>query len=202
MAVKYAAVVVLLFCSVIAVAQQSAPAKAGTVPAAQPATREDVNRLMEAMHIKKQMVEMQRTMLDQYKPIIEKMSADQLKNMTPQQRQKFQEIMAEMLSDSFKAYPPDEMIADIVPIYQKYLDKSDVAALSAFYASPTGQKFLDNQPKIVRDFMTVLMPRIQENIQSASRKMQERIRELTAEGESGPAHEHDFTPATPAPSQK
>lgn len=183
---KKTAVLALLLCSLTAFAQAPAP----------PATRDDVIHLLEVMNMKGQMTEMQRTMIEQYKPMLEKMGEEQLKGLSPQQRQKFNGIMAEFLSDSFKSYPPEEMIADLIPIYQKYLDKSDVQAMTAFYSSPTGRKFLDNQPKIVAEYMSVLMPNIQTRMQAPLQKLQERMRELVSEEQ--PATRDEPKPATPA----
>lgn len=196
------AVLVLLFSSLVAASQQPAAGKSVAAPAAQPATAEDINRLIEIMHVKQQMTEMQRTILDQYKPMIEKMSADMLKAMTPQQRQRFNDIINDMMADTLKAYPPDDMLKDMLPIYQKYLDRSDVEAMIAFYSTPTGQKLLETQPKIAREFMTVLVPRMQERFQDAMQKMQDRLRDLVAETQSEPAQEKGSKPAAPAPSKK
>ena len=192
------AVLVVLLSSLLVSAQEPAAAKPAT-PAAQPASADDINRLVEVMHMKRQMTEMQRTMLDQYKPMMEKMSGDLLRTLTPQQRQKFQDIMNDMMAESLHAYPPDEMIGDMTPIYRKYLDKPDIEAMIAFYASPTGQKVLEMQPKIIRDFMSVMMPKMQDRMQVAIARMQDRIRELAAESQPAPAQDKDFKPATPAP---
>ncbi len=162
----------------------------------QPASAEDINRLVEAMHIKKNMVQMQHTMLDQW---IDNMSGELVKTLTPQQRQRFQGIMKDMMTESLAAYPPDEMIQDLVPIYQKYLDKSDVEAMVRFYSSPSGQKFLDSQPKIMSAFMAVMMPKMQERMQGPLNRMQERVRQMAAGEHAQPAPDKEFKPATPAP---
>jgi len=206
---------VLVFASVCAFAQEPAATPKGTVApvkkpvpaekkpvsadASQPASREDVARLLDAMQVRKQMESMQQTMLGQFKPMMEKMAGDQLKNMTPQQRQHFDQIVQEMFADQRKAYPPSEMIADIIPIYQKYLTKGDVRHISAFYASPSGRKLLDNQPEIMRDFMAEVMPKMQERMQASMRKMQDRIQDLIRESRAQPGQDREFKPATPAP---
>ena len=208
-------IAVLLISSSLACAQQPAapkqPAAAPKKPASsaskgvapadagQPATIPDVNRLMIAMHIEKQMVDMQHAMLAQYKPMIERMTADQVRMMTPQQRERFQALMAQSLSDSLAAYPPSEMIHDIAPIYAKYLTKGDVDAMARFYSSPAGQKFLDIQPKLVADFMSVLMPKIQGRIQASVQKMQEQVRQMMKDEPPQPSQPRDFKPAAPVP---
>ncbi len=197
---RYAAVLLFCLCP-LASAQQPAAAKPAA-PAAQAATAADINRLIEVTHVRKQMSEMQNAILEQYKPMIEKMSGDVLNRMTPRQRQRFNDIVSDMMADSLKAYPPEDMLRDMVPIYQKYLDKSDVEAMIAFYSTPTGQKLLDNQPKIAREFMAVLVPKMQERMQESMQKMQDRVRDLVTESPSEPAQEKEFKPATPAPAQK
>lgn len=187
---KRVAVLVLLLASVSVLAQQ---------PASQAASAEDIQRLVDAMHLKQQLVQMQGTILAQYKPMVEKMAADRLKELTPQQRQRFQDMMTEMLAESLHSYPPEEMVSDVIPIYQKYLDKADVEASIAFYSSPTGQKFLNNQPKIMAEFMSSVMPKIQERVQAATQKMQERLRALLSETQSHSGHEPDPNAATPPP---
>lgn len=208
-------IAVFVLSSVCAFAQQPPPAAKGSVAptkkpvpaekkpvsadASQPASREDVARLLEAMQVRKQMESMQQTMLGQFKPMVDRMAGEQLRNMTPQQRQHFNQIVQEMFADQRKAYPPSEMIADIIPIYQKYLTKGDVQHIAAFYASPSGRKLLDNQPEIMRDFMAEVMPKMQERMQASMRKMQDRIQELIRESRAQPGQDREFKPVTPAP---
>lgn len=165
--------------------------------AEQPASADDVARLMNALHVRKQMEEMQKTILAQIKPMLESMVKEQLKGMTPQQRQQVQVILADSIADSLTSYPVEEMIADITPIYQKYLNRADVDAMIAFYSSPTGQKFLQNQPQILGDFMTAMMPKIQRRVQSSTERMQKRIEDLVHQ--DAPSAGQEYKPAAPAP---
>jgi hypothetical protein len=56
------------------------------------------------------------------------------------------------------------MIADMSGIYQKYLTRSDVEGIIAFYGSPAGQHMLDMQPMIMKESMTIAMQRVQDRI--------------------------------------
>jgi hypothetical protein len=47
----------------------------------------------------------------------------------------------------------DEMVDAIVPIYQKHVSKADLAAVTAFYSSPAGQKILKELPAIMSESM-------------------------------------------------
>jgi len=53
----------------------------------------------------------------------------------------------------FSALPMDEMVDAIIPIYQKHLTKADLAAVTAFYSSPAGQKILKELPAIMSESM-------------------------------------------------
>lgn len=204
---------VLVLCSACAFAQQP-PAKGSTAPAQKPASTqkkpaaaedslpasaEDVTRLLDAMQLRRQMENTQRAMLGQYKSLVDKMAGGELKDMTPQERQKVNQIVQDMVAEQLKAYPLAEMLADIVPIYQKYLTKGDVRHIAAFYESPAGRKLLDKQPEITRDLMSQVMPKMSERIQASMRRMQERLQELARERRAQPAAEREFKPAAPAP---
>lgn len=59
----------------------------------------------------------------------------------------------------------DEMLAEMVPLYAETYTLDEIRQLSAFYASPLGQKMLANMPKLMSRSMEisnrVMMPRIQ-----------------------------------------
>lgn len=58
------------------------------------------------------------------------------------------------------------------PIYDKYFDKDDLAALVAFYKSPIGEKFVKVMPQIYQESSSktneILIPKIQEVIRQAA----------------------------------
>jgi hypothetical protein len=59
----------------------------------------------------------------------------------------------------------DEMLAEMVPLYAETYTLDEIRQLSAFYASPLGQKMLANMPTLMSRSMEisnrVMMPRIQ-----------------------------------------
>jgi hypothetical protein len=59
----------------------------------------------------------------------------------------------------------DDMLAEMVPLYAETYTLDEIRQLSAFYASPLGQKMLANMPKLMSRSMEisnrVMMPRIQ-----------------------------------------
>jgi|GEM_PF-2509412 len=56
---------------------------------------------------------------------------------------------------------PDEMVAQIVPVYKRYLDVDELRAIIEFYETPAGKKLLKAQPKIMEDSMIVMKVYVQ-----------------------------------------
>lgn len=69
---------------------------------------------------------------------------DAMKNMFPDLPQEFWDEFVTQTTDS-------ELIALLVPVYQKYFDENDIKAMRAFYSSPTGQKTIELMPSVMRD---------------------------------------------------
>ena len=50
------------------------------------------------------------------------------------------------------------MIDAMVPVYQKHFTKGNINDILAFYATPTGQKLLKEQPAMAAEAMQAVMP--------------------------------------------
>jgi len=142
----------------------------------QPASREDVVRMLNAIGMQQQAERMQTVMMQQVKATLP--VADE-EHLTPAQRAKMQDITARMLADTMTAYPPSDAINDLVPIYQKYFTKSDIDAIAAFYKSPSGRKFVEKTPEIMGEFMATLMPKMQAKIKPIIDKYQKEMEDVT-----------------------
>jgi hypothetical protein len=85
-----------------------------------------------------------------------------------------------------KAIPTDELLDAMIPVYQNYLNHSDIKAINEFYASPTGQKLLKN--------MNAMMI---EAIEAAQSVMKKHMPEVQAQIEKAAADESRPTSAQP-----
>lgn len=101
---------------------------------AQPASAASVKQLMETTGS----TQMSRQIVQQMIPM--------LKKLAPEAPEDFWQTFMKQVS-------PDQINALIIPIYQKYLTEEDVQKINEFYATPTGQKLLNVQPKIARESM-------------------------------------------------
>ena len=80
----------------------------------------------------------------------------------------------ERASDLYKS---DEMIADMTALYQKYLTRSDVDGIIAFYSSSAGQRLLDIQPVIMQEYLPLVMQRMQDRVKTLTDEMQKELME-------------------------
>ena len=59
---------------------------------------------------------------------------------------------------------PQEMVEQIIPVYERYLDIDELKAIIKFYETPAGKKLLQAQPKILEDSMIVMKIYVQEKL--------------------------------------
>jgi hypothetical protein len=128
----------------ILVAAQRSATHVRTVP-----SRVDVVKFMELMQVRARVVQMMDGIAKQARLGAEEGFKQHVPNATPEQLAK-----VDALADTiFKGMPVDDMVDAMVPIYQKHLTKSDLAAIIAFYSSPVGQKLLKEQPAMMAEAM-------------------------------------------------
>ena len=109
----------------------------------------EVVKFLDLMHARSQMVQTLEGMAKQMRLGAEQGFKAKVPNATPEQLAKVDQLF----DGIFKSLPVDEMVDAIVPIYQKHLSKADLAAITAFYSSPAGQKILKEMPAIMSEAM-------------------------------------------------
>lgn len=122
-----------------------------------PATKEDVQQLFATMHVREMMRNMMETMARQQRQMVH----DALRKKLPDISQKDLDRIDAMSDDVLKDFDTDGMLDDMIPVYQRHLTKVDVAAMSAFYQTPTGQKMLREQPQMTAEAMQAFQPRME-----------------------------------------
>jgi hypothetical protein len=102
---------------------------------------------------------------------------EKISNPTPEQLKSLRAIV----EDVFSEISLEEIIKDVVPVYQRHLTKSDVAALITFYSSPVGQKVLREQSAMVRESMEATAAGQQRKMESLMAKLDLRVQQLALE---------------------
>jgi len=111
--------------------------------------RAEIIRFLDLMHAREQMVQVLDGMAKQMRTGAEEEFKQKVPDATPEQLAKLDKIFDTL----FASLPIDELVDAIVPIYQKHLTKTDLAAVTAFYSSPAGQKILRELPAIMSESM-------------------------------------------------
>jgi uncharacterized protein len=65
------------------------------------------------------------------------------------------EVPAEMWSELQKAFGEEDLMKELVGVYDKHLTHDDIKALLAFFESPAGRKLIKVQPLIMQDSMAI-----------------------------------------------
>ena len=141
---------------------------AATIPVDQQATKEQLAKLFEVMRVREQLQSLMKIMPTMIQEQMKTQSAEMTakmpggKTLTPEQQAAMDKLMNNYMEKAFNIYTADEMIADISTIYQRHFSRTDIDAVIAFYGSPAGQHLLDEQPAIMKEYMPLVMSRVQE----------------------------------------
>jgi len=175
---------VILFVISPALAQQAPP------PGDAPASKEDIQKLFEVMQIHQQMRQVMDAMTKQQSAMID----ETLKKRYPQTSAEKIARANRMIQETMKDMPMDAMLDDMIPIYQRHFSKTDIDAMSTFYASPTGQKMMREMPALTSESMQASYARMQTQIDAIQKKAEQ----IVKEDQEKPKSE----PATPPPQPK
>lgn len=121
-----------------------------------PATRQEVEKLFQVMHVREMVrKQMQAILVPMHQMIHREFLRNKAKCKLPAD---FEAIMEKRMDKMLTGMPWDKMIQAMIPVYQKNLSGRDIEAGIAFYGSPAGQEFLQKLPAIMADSMQVMMP--------------------------------------------
>lgn len=174
----------LLINSCLVLAQQDSAASR------QPPTVAQVMKFFEVMHIRDQMQVMLQTQQKQLDAMMSDMLGKYLPNATADQKAKFTKLTTDAMNDVMKNYPIDDVLRDMIPVYQAHLTEADLEQVVAFYSSPTGQRLLKEMPAMTQEAMRVSYMRMQPVIEKLIKDMQANIQKMANE---------DANKQTPAP---
>jgi hypothetical protein len=155
-----------------------------------PASKEEVEKLFEVMQVHQQMRQVMDAMMKQQTAMIH----ETLKKRYPQTSADRIARADQLIAETMKDMPMDAMLDDMIPIYQRHFSKTDIEAMTTFYASPTGQKMMQEMPVLTTEAMQASYARMQKQMDA----MMQRAEQIVKEDPEKPKS----TPATPPPQQK
>jgi len=159
--------------------------ESSAIPTDQQPTKEQLAKLFEVMRLREQ--------LQSYMKMIPAMVQNQIKaqakdltsklpgggTIKPELQATIDRTMDKYLEKALNLYPIDEMLDDLTTIYQRHLCRSDVDAFIVFYQSPAGQHLLDQQPAIMKEYMPVVMDRMQQRSKALTDELTREMEELS-----------------------
>src|ERR1039457_3147503 len=134
------------------------------------ASKEDVKKLFEVMASREQIGQMMQQLFAQMRSL----NREEIKKRRPEVTEGKLARMDRESEDLIKNFPLDEMLSDMIPVYQRHFTKSEIDALTAFYSSPPGQKFLHEMPAVTAETMRAVYPRIQAEVDAALKRAEEK----------------------------
>jgi uncharacterized protein len=136
-------------------------------------SRDDIMKLFAVMKVH-----------DQTRLVMESVATQQRAMMHDGLRRRYPQItdaeiarLDQATLDIMRDVSVDDMLNDMIPIYQKHLSKKDVDAMSAFYASDTGQKLLREMPAMTAESMRATAPRMQATMEKVMDRIEQMARE-------------------------
>jgi hypothetical protein len=81
--------------------------------------------------------------------------------LTPDQRAASDKVTSKFIAQTANIYPVNEMLNDMVEVYQRHLSRDDVDGIIAFYRSPPGQHLVAAQPLMAQEVMPMVMKKME-----------------------------------------
>jgi uncharacterized protein len=155
------------------VAQQSA--------ADQPATKADIDRYYDAMHVR----DLMKSTMDAVSQQVRKMMHDQLQK-TPNLPPNAEEQMNKFYDKTLAEVPIDDLLDAMEPVYAKHFTKGDIDAMIAFYSTPTGKKSLAEMPAITQEAMQASSGVMQKYMDHVMQQVNEQIAQMQKDAQPDP----------------
>jgi hypothetical protein len=159
-----------LLCALVLGVSASACAQTTVSIAPDAASKEDVQKLFDVMASR-----------DQVRQLMDQMFAQMRAINRQEMKKKYPDITEEEIARAERGsqeltrnFPIDEMLSDMVPVYQRHFTKTEIDGLTAFYSSPLGQKFLHEMPAVTAETMQAAMPRIQATVDASLKKVDQK----------------------------
>jgi uncharacterized protein len=148
-----------------------------------PASREDVRKMLDVMHVRDQM----KLVMEQVAKQVRSVESDQIRRQQPNVTDDDMAKLDAISNEVMKSIPLDGLLDDMVPVYQKHLNKSDVDAMIGFYSTPTGQKILREMPDMTREGMEAMQPRLRQMMDQANARIEKMLDEQMQEKKHDPS---------------
>jgi hypothetical protein len=155
-----------------------------------PASKDDIERYFQVMHLRDTMKQMLDVMTKQMRQMVHSQISKNAANLPPD----FEERMNKMTDEEFKNFPMEEMLRAMIAVYQKHWTKGDVDAMVAFYSTPTGQKVLRELPATMAEGMQAITPIMQKKMNGMMERVQQEVAQMVKDSKTKAGASSQATP--------
>jgi hypothetical protein len=146
-----------------------------------PASKEDVQKYLNAVHSHEMMKQMVEAMAKPMHQMAHEQCAKDKDKLPADCEARMNRIMDDMMNQM----PFDEMLDAMIPAYEKHFTKGDMDTLTAFYSAPTGQKILRELPAIMSEGMESMMPIMRRSIDHMTENVQQQVAQMMKDSTKG-----------------
>jgi len=133
-------------------------------------SKEDVQKLFDVMASREQMAQVMQKVFAQMRTL----NRDEIKKRHPDVTAEQLANMDRQSEELLKNFPLDEMLRYMIPIYQRHFTKTEIDALSVFFSSPAGQKYLHEIPAVSAETLRAVYPRIEAEVDAVLKRAEEK----------------------------
>jgi uncharacterized protein len=133
------------------------------------------------MQLRQKMQTMLQTEQKQSDTMVTDLFNKRMPEATAAQRAQFKSIVNDAISGVFTDYPIDEVLRDMVHVYQSHLSESDLNEIVAFYSSPVGQKVIREMPAMTAEGMRVSLAHLQPRIDAMMKTMGDQLDKMATD---------------------
>ncbi|MFY9681741.1 MAG: DUF2059 domain-containing protein [Candidatus Sulfotelmatobacter sp.] len=134
------------------------------------ASKEDVQKLFDVMASRDQMAQMMQKVFAQMRTL----NRDEIKKRHPDITAAQLASMDRQSEELLKNFPLDEMLSDMIPVYQRHFTKTEIDSFTSFFSSPVGQKYLHEIPAVTAETMRAVYPRIEAEVDALLKRAEEK----------------------------
>ena len=170
---KTLTIFIVLVLATASLAQQASPAPSYASAATTP-TKQEILKLFELLRVRQQTEQVIRMSMQDAK----EGARETFKGRVPQATEEQLAHVDSLVDEMFKHVSVDNMVQDMIPVYQKHLTRKDISAIVAFYSTPIGQKLIRELPGMTQEAMQVASRRMQESLEEPAQQVDERIQQM------------------------
>jgi hypothetical protein len=153
-----------------------------------PASKEDIHRYWDTMHMQDLMKNAMDSMTKTMHQVVHQQFEKQ-QGLPGDFEARMQRIMDDMLEN----VQVEELLQATEPVYEKHLTKGDVDALVAFYSTPRGQRILKEMPAMTSEAMQAASGVTQKMMGKMMQRVQDEVAQIQKEQEGSSAKEKSST---------